>query len=183
MCAAKAPGVMAYTQEDTTGALIRGVAEGHLDAAITFCADEPPPSVELVPLYEERAVVHVWPEHALARRKAITLADLADQEVLVAASADSSGYSDRVLGAFRAAGLEAKAVPDPYPDLGLQAVRERRGVVIYVRSAYPEHLDGSVFVPLEPPFTLPFHLAVPRDARNPGSEVLIDAAHDLGARS
>src|SRR5215510_9613882 len=31
VCAASSPGVMVYTQEDTTGALIRGIAEGHLD--------------------------------------------------------------------------------------------------------------------------------------------------------
>jgi DNA-binding transcriptional LysR family regulator len=183
VCAANSPGVMVYTHEDTTGVLVRGVAEGHLDAAITFCIGEPPSSsVALVPLYEERAVVHLWAGHPLAQRDAVGLSDLVDEHVLVAASPDSSGYSDRVFGAFHAAGLEPNALPDPYPDLGLQAVREQRGIVVYVRSAYPEHLEGSAFVPLEPPVTLPFHLAVHRDARNPGAEVLIEAAQDLSRR-
>ena len=31
--------------------------------------------------------------------------------------------------------------PDPYPDLGLQAVREGLGVVVYVRGAFPA--DGA----------------------------------------
>ncbi|MFL5926945.1 MAG: LysR family transcriptional regulator [Gaiellaceae bacterium] len=183
VCAASAPGVMVYTQEDTTGALVRGVADGRLDAAITFCTSEPPPStVELVPLYEERGVVHLAADHPLAQENAVTLADLVDEHVLVAASADSSGYSSRVFGAFRDAGLEPKTLPDPYPDLGLQAVRERRGFVIYVRSAYPEQLEDSAFVPLEPPLTLPFHLAVHRGARHPGTEVLLDSARDLRQR-
>jgi DNA-binding transcriptional LysR family regulator len=182
-CASASPGVMVYTQEDTTGALVRRVAEGDLDAAVAFCAGEPSPSsVELVPLHDEPAVVHLPAGHPLARRRSVTLAQLVDEPVLVAASPDSSGFSDRVLAAFRAAGLEPTTIPDPYPDLGVQAVRERRGIVIYVRSAYPEQLDGSAFVPIEPPFTLPFHLAVPRASRNPGSDVLIAAAHDLRRR-
>jgi LysR family transcriptional regulator, benzoate and cis,cis-muconate-responsive activator of ben and cat genes len=183
LCAAASAGVMIYTQEDTTGALVRGVADGHLDAAVTFCAGAQPPSaIELIPLYDERAVVHVAADHPVAQRDKITLAELADEHVLVAASPDSSGYSARVVAAFRDAGLEPKTLADPYPDLGVQAVRERRGVVIYVRSAYPERMDGSSFVALEPPLTLPFHLAVHREGRNPGSDVLIEAAQDLRQR-
>jgi DNA-binding transcriptional LysR family regulator len=183
VCAADSPGVMVYTQEDTTGALIRGVADGHLDAAVTFCASEPPPSsVALVPLYDERAIVHVPADHPLAGETAVSLQELAGEHVLVAASPDSSGYSDRVFQAFRDAGLEPSTLPDPYPDLGLQAVRERRGVVIYVRSAYPSELEGSAFVPLEPAVTLPFHLAVHRDASGPATDVLIEAAQKVRQR-
>jgi DNA-binding transcriptional LysR family regulator len=183
VCASASPGVMVYTQEDTTGALVRSVADGQLDAAVTFCAGEPPPAaVELVPLHEEHAVAHLPADHRLAQQPSVTLAQLVDEPVLVAASPDSSGFGDRVLAAFRAGGLEPTAIPDPYPDLGVQAVRERRGVVIYVRSAYPGQLDGSAFVPIEPAFTFPFHLVVPRGSRNPGAEVLIAAARDLRRR-
>src|SRR3954454_25386720 len=51
-CADRAPGIMLYTREHTSGTLLRGVAEGSLDAAITFCAGEPPAAVELVPLLD-----------------------------------------------------------------------------------------------------------------------------------
>lgn len=40
-CAARAPAVMLYTSEDTTGALLRAVADGTRDLAITFCAHRP----------------------------------------------------------------------------------------------------------------------------------------------
>jgi DNA-binding transcriptional LysR family regulator len=182
LCAATAPGFMVYTQEDTTGALVRGVADGSLDAAVTFCAGAPPPSVDLIPLHEERAVVHLPSDHPLAENAAITLTDIVGEDIIVAASADSTGYSDRILAAFAAAGLRPKTSADPYPDLGLQAVRERGAVVIYVRSAYPEQLDGSAFVQLEPALTLPFHLAVHRESRNPGTGVLVAAATELRQR-
>jgi DNA-binding transcriptional LysR family regulator len=182
-CADQAPGIMIYTQEHTTGTLLRGVAEGSLDAAITFCAGEPPAAVELVPLAEERAVVHVPSGHAIAGRASVPLADLAGETVLVAAGVDSSGYSDRILRAFEAAGVTPTTLPDPYPDLGLQAVREGQGVVVYVRSAYPAAVDGSAFVPIEPAFTLPFDLAVPRGSRAPGVELLVEAARATSATS
>jgi DNA-binding transcriptional LysR family regulator len=60
--------------------------------------------------------------------------------------------------------------PDPYPDLGLQAVREGLGVVVYVRGAFPPELPGSAFVPLEPPLSFPFHLTCREGARSPALE-------------
>ena len=166
-CAARAPGVMLYTSEATTGALLRRVAAGELDLAVAFCAPAPAPDgVELVPLRRERAVVHLRADHALAGRSALTLGDLADETILVAGGRDSGGFTDRVLAAFAAAGVTPRTLADPYPDLGLQAVRDGLGVVVYARSAYPPSLDGSAFVPLEPPLELPFDLAVRADARS-----------------
>jgi DNA-binding transcriptional LysR family regulator len=116
--------------------------------------------VQLEPLCDEPAVVHLPADHPLATRSHLTLQDLAGKTVLVAASRDSSGFTDRVLTAFAEAGIVPKTRPDPYPDLGLQAVREGLGVVIYARSAFPDRLAGSAFVPLEPPLPLPFQLAL-----------------------
>jgi len=61
-----------------------------------------------------------------------------------------------VTDACRAAGFEPRVAPDPYPDLGLTAVREGLGVVLYVRGAFAPEVPGSVFVPIEPAVTLPF---------------------------
>jgi DNA-binding transcriptional LysR family regulator len=159
-CADQAPGIMIYTSEDTTGALLRSVAHGDLDAAITFCATLPAPrQLTLHPLATEAAVVHLRDDHPLATRTALALADLADETILIAASRDSGGYSDRVLAALESAGVRARTRPDPYPDLGLQAVREGLGIVIYARGAFPANLSGSAFVALEPRLELPFHLA------------------------
>src|SRR4051794_15299852 len=160
-CATQAPAAMLYTSEDTTGALLRDVAAGRLDLAVTFCAPAPPPAgVELVLLEDAPAVVHVRADHPLAGRARLTAADLAGETVLVAAGHDSTGFSERVLAAFAAAGVTPRTRPDPYPDLGLQAVRDGLGVVLYARGAFPPELEGSAFVALEPPLGLPFHLAV-----------------------
>jgi DNA-binding transcriptional LysR family regulator len=134
---------MIYTSEDTTGALLRDVARGRLDLAITFCAPNPARGVELTPLRDEPAVVHLPADHPLADPPHVTLKELAGERILVAASRDSTGFTDRVLAAFTELGIAPQIRTDPYPDLGLQAVRERLGIVIYARSAFPNHLAGS----------------------------------------
>jgi DNA-binding transcriptional LysR family regulator len=171
---------MLYTSEDTTGALLRDVAAGRLDLAVTFCAPEPPPAgVELALVRDEPAVVHLPVGHPLAPREALSLADLASETILVAASRESGGFTDRVLTAFADAGATPRTAVDPYPDLGLQAVREGVGVVVYVRSAYPPGLEGSVFVALAPPVTLPFHLAWRSGARGRALDAVLAAAQAL----
>ena len=72
---------------------------------------------------------------------------------------ESGGFTERVLEMCRVRGFEPRTRPDPYPDLGLQAVREGLGVVIYVRGAFPPEVTGSAFVPVEPDETFPFTLA------------------------
>jgi DNA-binding transcriptional LysR family regulator len=178
-CSTEAPAMMIYTSENTTGALLRDVGAGRLDLAITFCASEPVQGVQLEPLRDEPAVVHLPADHPLAMRSHVTLQDLAGETILVAASRDSSGFTDRVVTAFAEAGIAPKTRPDPYPDLGLQAVREGLGVVIYARSAFPDRLAGSAFVPLGPPLTLPFQLAVRNGMKTAPMQMVLAIAESL----
>lgn len=157
--AAENPAVMLYTAEDTTGALLRKVASGQLDLAVTFCAGRPPEGVELLRLLDEPCVVHLPADHRLADRSSLSVCDLADEVILVAASDDSSGFTRTVLGAFEAMGIEPRTAVDPYPDLGLKAVRDGRGVVLYPRSAFSAQVAGSRFIPIVPELTMPFDLA------------------------
>ena len=178
-CTTEVPAVMLYTTEDTTGALLRDVARGRLDLAITFCAPEPPPGVELLLLDEEAAIVHLPIGHPLATRPQLRLADLAGETILVGATDDSRGFSGRILSAFRDAGLTPGTLADPYPDLGLHAVREGLGIVIYPRSAFPDNLAGSAFVTLVPPLPMPFHLAYRAPPRTAAMRSVLEVARDL----
>jgi len=81
-----------------------------------------------------------------------------------------------VLEACRAAGFEPRTLPDPYPDLGTQAVREGLGVVLYVRTAFGPHLEGSVLIPIEPVVTLPFALVWREDTRSAALDAVLAAA-------
>jgi DNA-binding transcriptional LysR family regulator len=131
--------------------------------------------VVIEPLRSDPAVVHLRSDHPLAGRASVALEELAGETLLVAESTDSGGFTARVLELCRARGFEPATRPDPYPDLGLQAVRESLGVVVYVRGAFPADVPGTVFVPVSPQADFPFSLAW-RDAPRSGAlGVVLDA--------
>jgi DNA-binding transcriptional LysR family regulator len=167
-CADQAPGVMLYPAEDATGALLRDVRSGRLDVAVLFCPPAAAEGVVIAPLRSEPAVVHLRADHPLATRPSVGLEELAGETFLVAEGAESGGFTARVLELCRARGFEPVTRPDPYPDLGLQAVREGLGVVVYVRGAFAPELPGSAFVPVAPPAGFPFAVAW-RDAPVPAA--------------
>jgi DNA-binding transcriptional LysR family regulator len=172
-CASHASGVMLYPQEDATGALLRDVRSGRLDLAVLFCAPEAEPWLE------EPAVVHLRSDHALASRSSVALEELAGETFLVAESADSGGFTARVLEMCSLRGFAPVTRPDPYPDLGLQAVREGLGLVVYVRGAFPAEVPGSVFVPVEPVVTFPFSLAWRSGSRSAALDAVLEVARSL----
>jgi DNA-binding transcriptional LysR family regulator len=178
--ASRASGVMLYPQEDTTGALLRDVRAGRLDLAVLFCAPTSVEGVSLELLRDEPAVVHMRADHALAGRCAVGLEEPEGETLLVAESVESGGFTARVVELCAARGFAPVTRPDPYPDLGLQAVREGLGVVLYVRSAFPEEVPGSVFVPVSPVVTFPFSLAWRAGARSAALDAVLAVARKLG---
>jgi DNA-binding transcriptional LysR family regulator len=81
-----------------------------------------------------------------------------------------------VVAACRAAGFEPRTRPDPYPDLGTQAIREGLGIVLYVRTAFGPRLEGSALVPLEPAITFPFMLVWREDSRSAALSAVLAAS-------
>ena len=169
---AAAPGVMVRTHEDTTGALIQDVAEHKLDLALVFC---PPPIESLsVATINESAVVHLRADRPLAGQDQVSLEELRAETFLVAGGNDSNGYTAAVIAACRAAGFVPKTRPDPYPDLGIQAVREGLGIVLYARSGFPGRLEGTALVPVVPEVPLPFILVWRDDGPNARIQALLE---------
>jgi DNA-binding transcriptional LysR family regulator len=172
--AAAAPGVMVHTGEGTTGALLRDVRQGRLDLALVFCPDPAATAgLETTVAREEPAVVHVRADHPFARRASVALDELAGETLVVAGGPDSPGYTAAVVARCRAAGFEPSTRPDPYPDLGGQAVREGLGVVLYVAGAFGAELEGTTLVPVVPEVTLPFVLAWRPEARSAALDAVL----------
>lgn len=170
-----APGVMLHTSEGTTGALLRDVRQGRLELAVVFCPSDLD-GLASMRLRAEPVVAHLRSDHPLASRPQVALQELAEETLLVAGGRDSPGYTAAVIAACRAAGFEPRTRPDPYPDLGTQAVREGLGIVLYVRTAFGPRLEGSVLVPLEPVVTFPFVLVWREDARSAALSAVLAAS-------
>jgi DNA-binding transcriptional LysR family regulator len=181
--ALRASCVMLLPQVDPTRALLRDVLGGRLVLAALFCAPDRADGVELERLRDEPAVVHLRADHALAGRSELELEDLAGETLLVAESVESGGFTARVLELCAERGLAPRTRPDPYPDLGLQAVREGLGVVVYVRSAFPADVPGSVFVPVAPAASFPFSLAWRAGARSSALDAVLGVARGLSGGS
>lgn len=180
-CATQAAGVMLYPREDTTGVLMRDLRMGKLDLVVAFCAP-PDDTLERERLRDEPAVLHVASDHPLASRSSVALEQLRAERLIVASGPDSSGFTAKITELCRCAGFEPDTVPDPYPDLGLQAIRDGLGIVVYVRTAFARQLEGSVFVPIDPLITMPFDLLW-RGATNSGAlEAVLNIARSLRDR-
>jgi DNA-binding transcriptional LysR family regulator len=177
-CAEHAPGVMLYTREDTTGTLLHDVKAGRLDLALAFCPvhDE---ALAFERLRDEPAVAHICAAHPLAGRGTVSLADLREDVFIVAGGDDSAGWTAAVVEACREAGFEPRVMPDPNADLGMRAVRDGLGVVVYPRSSFPPRLEGSVLLDLDPPVTLPFELAWAPFRRSGAVDAVLGAATTL----
>jgi len=177
-CTRRLPGVALLAQEDTTGALLRGLRTGSVDLAVLYCP-APMDGVELLPLRDEPAGIHLSAAHPLADRLSVALEELRDEPFLVAGSGESDGWSAAVIERCRAAGFEPRTVPDPHPDLGQRAVRAGLGVVLYACSGITATPGETALVPLDPPVTLPIVLGRRAGTRNAALDAVVEVAQDL----
>jgi hypothetical protein len=152
---------MLSSGENTNAALLRDAAQGRLDLAIVFCAERRAGRRRARARARRAGGRAPGADHPLAARPALRLSDLPGETVLIAGGRESGGFIDRVLGAFEASGLKSRTTPDPEPDpdLGLRAVRESIGVVVYVRGCGCARVPGSALAALDRPPTMPCHLA------------------------
>lgn len=180
-CAELAPGAMLYTREDTTGAMQRDVRAGRLDLAVGYCPVERE-GLAYERLCDAPAVLHIASDHPLASRERVSIAELRDETFIVAAGEDSLGWTDAVLSACAASGFTPKTLPDPYAHLGMRAVQEGLGVVLYPRTAFSAHLGDSVLIDLAEPLTFPFTLIWRPDRRSGTVDAVLAAARTIRER-
>jgi DNA-binding transcriptional LysR family regulator len=70
------PGVQINLYEDNSDRLIEDVSTGATDLALVGASGAPPTGMNALPIISERLVAAVPPDHPLARRRRVTLADL-----------------------------------------------------------------------------------------------------------
>ncbi|MFC3999430.1 LysR family transcriptional regulator [Nocardiopsis sediminis] len=143
---ARHPGVEIRLQQDGSGALLDGVRQGTLDLAFTADDGRGGDGLHLTPLAAEPMVLACGPDHPLAARSEVRLADLAGSPFVdFTDSWGTRGAADRMLAAH---GVERRVeleVNDVHTLLELVAYG--LGVAIV-----PEHFRGknatAVFVPI-----------------------------------
>jgi len=129
------PDVTVQLVEDKTIRLLPRLLSGRIDLAFIRPPESPDKRLEFMFLFHETAVVAVSDHHPFASKKRVTIADLADQPLIV-----PERDWDRWLDPDAAADLEFLAAP---PDVRGIEMREISTLVNNVRNNGPELLEPA----------------------------------------
>jgi DNA-binding transcriptional LysR family regulator len=102
------PDVTVQLVEDKTIRLLPRLLSGRLDLAFVRPPESPDKRLEFMFLFHETAVVALSDHHALASKKRITIAELADQPLIVPERRSRPHSHDLTMKMFAEAGLEAR---------------------------------------------------------------------------
>lgn len=143
---ARYPGVHFVLQQGEYTGIARWIQEGSVDFG--FVNPQAVTGVQLRPLYRDRMVAVLPPEHPLAKRGQVSLPELAAEPFILL---DEGDYSVP-LAAFAALGLRPRIeyrVVDDYSILAM--VQQGLGVSALYRMVVPEDQRGVVTLPIREP--------------------------------
>jgi DNA-binding transcriptional LysR family regulator len=129
--------------------------ERRIDVAVT----RPPVDQALYeshPLFEEQFVVILADVHPLATRKAIKLAEIANDPLLMYDRCVGPGVYDKTFALYKAAGVQPHVVgaqPPPYAHGAMMLVASRQGYYVGIASPFTQthRVTGIAVVPLDEP--------------------------------
>ena len=104
------PDVTVRLTEDKTIRLLPALLSGRLDMALVRPPQKPDKRLEFLFLLHETAVVAVPDHHPLASRKRVTVADLAEQPLIVPERRSRPHSHDLTMKLFAQAGLQARVI-------------------------------------------------------------------------
>jgi len=166
-------------REDKTVRLLPKILTGALDLAFVRPPERPDKRLEFRDLLQETAIVAFPQRHALARRRSITLADIADEAMLVPDRRSRPHSHDLTIKLFEQAGLTPRIVQvaDEKQTI-IHLVATKLGVAIVPRWTTRMAVTGVRFVPLRPKQSgpigrLPLAAAWLRGSRDPARDAML----------
>ena len=176
---AKHPEIAVQLREDKTVRLLPKILTGALDLAFVRPPERPDKRLEFRDLLQETAIVAFPQRHALAGKKSITLADIAEEAMLVPDRRSRPHSHDLTINLFEQAGLTPRVVQvaDEKQTI-VNLVATRLGVAIVPRWTARMAVPGVRFVPLRlkpkgPVGRLPLAAAWLRGSRDPARDAML----------
>lgn len=178
------PGIRVTTSVRSTGEIVAGVADGSIDLGLVRCPP-PVPGLDARPIRSERQVLLVRRDHRLASRSSVSVADLAEETLLLHPREANPGHYDAVLGLCRDHGFEPRVLLRTLSfDLRYSPIVDSEAVSVVgesTTSGLPEELR---WVSLSPPACFEVSLIARAHGRSPAVSRMLDAAvaiaEDLG---
>jgi len=148
---ARCPDVTVELVEDKTIRLLPRLLSGRLDLAFVRPPENPDKRLEFQLLFHETAVVAMSEHHPLATRKRVSIADLAEQPLIVPERRSRPHSHDLTIKLFAEAGLKARVaqVADEKQTI-VNLVAAELGVAIVPRWTARMATRGVRFVALKP---------------------------------
>ena len=176
---AEHPEILVQLLEEKTIRLLPKLRSGALDLAFVRPPDRRDDRLEFQPLLKETAIVALPQRHALARRKWLSLLDIADQPLIVPDRRSRPHSHNLTMGLFEEAGLSPRIaqLADEKQTI-VNMVAARLGLAIVPRWTSRMAVSGVRFVPLKPGRTgaggrLPLAAAWMRGSRDPLRDALL----------
>lgn len=141
------PGVEITLSEDSSDRMVDQVRAGLVDLALVGCAEVPPGDLESLSIVSEGLVALVPDDHALAKRRRVTLAQVvAHSLVCLPPGTGTRTVLDRACAAH---GLQPTvALQASAPDAVVDLARRGLGLAILSESMATQHDDHLVRLPL-----------------------------------
>lgn len=144
---AEHPAIELEFQENATRDLLEAVARDALDAAFVRSSSDRYPGLRSIVLADEPMVVALPAGHPLAtRRKAISMAELADEPWIFYRRADGPGIQDELMPACQKAGFAPRIVADvPRLLSAITLVSAGRGITLVPQALGAIHPESVVY--------------------------------------
>ncbi len=164
-------------------AYLTALLEGSLDLALVSAPDRFPPQLDMRLLFEEPMVFVCGADHALARRKKVHIADLADEDLV--GFPPGFGLRDLLDGAFRAVGADPHTRYEVPAGFAVIAELVGNGLgTAFMPVSEARKSRGLRSVELNDPVTWQVFLASPPAARMaPATAALSDLLLDAAVRA
>ncbi|MFK4509644.1 LysR substrate-binding domain-containing protein [Bradyrhizobium daqingense] len=176
---AKHPEIAVQLLEDKTVRLLPKILSGALDLAFVRPPGRADKQLELRQLLHETPIVAFPQRHALAARRSITLADIAEEAMLVPDRRSRPHSHDLTIKLFEQAGMTPRVVQvaDEKQTI-VNLVAAKLGVAIVPRWTARMAVSGVRFVPLRPrqggpAGRLPLAAAWLRGSRDPARDAML----------
>ncbi|MFT3870600.1 MAG: LysR family transcriptional regulator [Nibricoccus sp.] len=142
------PGIRVELNESPTAAQLKALQAGEISCGF-FHPDAPTPELRTHVLLRERNGILLPADHALAKKTSLRLRDLASTPFVLFPRGLNTGFYDRILAAFAAAGVTPHIAEEVWPRAnGIGLVRAGLGAT-FITPSEAKQLPGDVrFCPL-----------------------------------
>ncbi|MFT4066515.1 LysR substrate-binding domain-containing protein [Paraburkholderia sp.] len=150
-CREENPGIEIALREVSSQKQLELLHAARLDAGLVT-VPLPPTDLEHIALFEDRFVVCVPSDHALARRKGISISELRDEPFVLQSRESSPVIYDMLIGLCVAAGFYPNVVSESSHILStINLVSRGIGIGFVLNSLVDIHADGVAFVAIDQP--------------------------------